>query len=552
MVETDSVEGPVEKVARNEIVEAIQSMKSGKATGTSEVGVKMIAAIGKIGVKVMMELCQRVLDGRGMPDEWKTSVIVPIFKGKGDGMSCGSYRGVKLLEHAMKIVERVLERRIQTPVNLNEMQFGFMPGKGTVGAIFIVRRMQEEYQKKDKKLYMCFVDMEKAFDRVPRKVMEWATRKKGLSEVIVRAVMILYDDAKTRVRVGSAYSEEFKVNVGVHQGSVLSPLLFAIVVDVITENARKGVANELLYADDLVIMSEDMEELKERFWNWKDALESKGLKVNTRKTKLMVSGSEGELYKSKIDPCGVCGRRVMANSLLCIKCENWVHGRCAKIKRVTARLAMHFVCSKCKGIMERTMNSIEKLCDEVETVNGFFYLGDRLNASGGCEAAVTARVRFRKCGELLLGNRFPLKMKGKVYRCCVRSAILYGSETWCLKENKKVILRRAVRVMCGQKVVDRKTTKEQLDMLGLKETIDRLATANEVRWYGHVLRRDDGSVLRVALNLEVSGKRKRGRPKKTWKKQVEEETEKIGLKKEDALRRDKWRDGVRAIAKGMG
>ena len=190
----------------------------------------------------------------------------------------------------------------------------------------------------------------------------------------------------------------------------------------------------------------------------------------------------------------------------------------------------------------------------------YIYMSDRLNASGGCEAAVTARVRiewvrFRECGELLLGNRFPLKMKGKVYRCCVRSAILYGSETWCPKENEKAILRRTeramVRAMCGQKVADRKTTEEQMDMLGLKETIDRLATANGVRWYGHVLRRDDDSVLRVALNLEVSGKRKRGRPKKTWKKQVEEETEKIGWK-EDALRRDKCRDGVRAIAEGMG
>ena len=109
-----------------------------------------------------------------------------------------------------------------------------------------------------------------------------------------------------------------------------------------------------------------------------------------------------------------------------------------------------------------------------------------------------------------------------------------------------------VRAMCGQKVVGRKTTEEQMDMLGLKETIDRLATANRVRWCGHVLRRDDDSVLRVILNLEVSGKRKRGRPKKTWKKQVEEETENIGLKKEDALRRDKRRDGVRAIAEEMG
>ena len=82
-------------------------------------------------------------------------------------------------------------------------------------------------------------------------------------------------------------------------------------------------------------------------------------------------------------------------------------------------LAMHFACSKCKRIMEGTMDSIEKLCDEVKTVNGFCYLGDRLNPNGCCEVAVTARVRigwirFRECAELLLGNRFPLKRKGKV------------------------------------------------------------------------------------------------------------------------------------------
>ena len=74
-----------------------------------------------------------------------------------------------------------------------------------------------------------------------------------------------------------------------------------------------------------------------------------------------------------------------------------------------------------------------KLCNEVETVNEFCYLGDRLNSSGGCEATVTVQVRidwvrFRKCGELLLGNRFALKIKGKVYHCCIRSAMRYGKE----------------------------------------------------------------------------------------------------------------------------
>ena len=83
----------------------------------------------------------------------EASVVVPIYKGKGDVMKCGSYRGVKLLEHGMKVVERVLERRIRNCVVVDEMQFGFMPGKGTVDALFVLRRLQEEYLCKEKKLY---------------------------------------------------------------------------------------------------------------------------------------------------------------------------------------------------------------------------------------------------------------------------------------------------------------------------------------------------------------------------------------------------------------
>ena len=111
----------------------------------------MIIASGTFGVGEMKKLCRRVLDGEGMPEEWKTSVVVPIFKGKRDVMDCGAYREVKLLEHTMKIVERVLENRIRELVMIDEMQFGFMPGKGTTHALFILRRMQEEFRGREKK-----------------------------------------------------------------------------------------------------------------------------------------------------------------------------------------------------------------------------------------------------------------------------------------------------------------------------------------------------------------------------------------------------------------
>ena len=168
------------------------------------------------------------------------------------------------------------------------------------------------------------------------------------------------------------------------------------------------------------------------------------------------------------------------------------------MKKVTPSAATFFFCSKC----EKVTNGVgevqqEVMCDKVETVKGFCYLGDRLNANGGCEAVVSARTRvgwkkFRECGKILFRKRFSLQMKEKIYKNYVRSAMLYGGKTWCLRENKVAILRRAersmVRVVCGVKLVDKRNTEELMDMLGLKEAADKLARASGVRWYGHVLR----------------------------------------------------------------
>ena len=127
-------------------------------------------------------------------------------------------------------------------------------------------------------------------------------------------------------------------------------------------------------------------------------------------------------------------------------------------------------------------------------------------------------MKFKECGELLINSkRFSLKMKGIVYQSCVRSAMLYGSETWCLTENEMAVLRRTeravVRAMCGARLMEKKRTEDLMEMLGLNETVVQMAKANGVRWYGHVLRRDDGHFLRKALEFKVKCKRKRGRPK---------------------------------------
>ena len=98
-------------------------------------------------------------------------------------------------------------------------------------------------------------------------------------------------------------------------------------------------------------------------------------------------------------------------------------------------------------------------------------------------------VKFKECGELLNSKRFLLNMKGMVYQSCVRSAMLYGSKTWCLRENEKAILRRIeramVRAMCGAKLIEKKRIVDLMEMLGLKETMVQMARVNGVRWYRH-------------------------------------------------------------------
>ena len=110
-------------------------------------------------------------------------------------------------------------------MKIDDMQFGFVPGKGTVDAIFMARQLQEKFLEKRKDLFFAFVDLEKAFDRVPREVVRWALRQLGVEEWLVQTVMTMYQRVRT-VEEKQGYSTEFEVKVGVYQGSVLIPLLF--------------------------------------------------------------------------------------------------------------------------------------------------------------------------------------------------------------------------------------------------------------------------------------------------------------------------------------
>jgi len=134
----------------------------------------------------------------------------------------------------------------------------------------------------------------------------------------------MYTSAKTVVRTVYGNSKGFEVKVGMHQGSALRPLLFVIVMEAISREFRDALPWELLYADDLAVIAETEEELIKRLNEWKDNVESKGMRANMNKTKVMISGERQKVRQKAVRwPCWVCSKSVGSNSIQCNSCQKW-------------------------------------------------------------------------------------------------------------------------------------------------------------------------------------------------------------------------------------
>ena len=544
------VSGPIEDIKREEVEVAVSKMKNRRATGPSGVAVEMFKGMEEVGIDEMTEALRSIERNGRMPSNWKDSTTIVLYKGKGDALDCARYRGLRLLEHGFKTYEKVLERKLRMITRVGENQFGFTAEKSTIGAIFLVRQLQEKYLAKKRKLFHIFVDMEKAFDRIPRKAIEWALRRQLVPELLVQRVMLLYEDSRTRVRVAGVESECFDINVGVHQGSALSPLLFIIIMEEATKECQDDTFWNLLYADDLVLSAGSREEVVQKFIDWKSSLERRGMKVNIGKTKLMVTGKKSEIIRSGRYPCGVCGRGVGANSILCTSCQYWCHGRCSGLRVV--RVDPNFRCPACTGQVMREEADDDALQidgEVVEEVREFCYLGDLLDTEGSVERTVRMRVaaawrKWREISSLLLNKAIPLKYRGRVYDACVRSVLLYGAEGWAMTDHVQSIVtgcdRRLLRYMAGVSLRDRVRSEEVASRCCVDE-VEIVMRERRLRWFGHVRRRDEDDPIRSVMDLEVDGGRPRGRPKKTWKKTVEEDMRRVGVREEHALDRGRWR-----------
>ncbi|KAK3560325.1 hypothetical protein QTP86_006298 [Hemibagrus guttatus] len=357
-------------------------------------------------------------------------------------------------DEVRKALKRMKSGKAVGPDDIPVEQYGFMPRKSTTDAIFALRTLMEKYRDGQRELHCVFVDLEKAYDRVPREELWYCMRKSGVAEKYVRVVQDMYERSRTVVRCAVGQTEEFNMEVGLHQGSALSPFLFAIVMDQLSEEVRQESPWTMMFADDIVICSESREQVEENLERWRFALERRGMKVSRSKTEYM--------------------------------CVNEREGS------GTVRL---------QG-------------EEVKKVQEFKYLGSTVQSNGECGKEVKKRLqagwnRWRKVSGVLCDQKISARIKGKVYKTVVRLAMLYGLETVSLRKRQESELEVAelkmLRFSLGVTRLDRIRNEYIRGTAHVGRLGDKVREAR-LRWFGHVQRRESEYIGRRMLDMELPGR----------------------------------------------
>ncbi|KAK3539603.1 hypothetical protein QTP70_010243 [Hemibagrus guttatus] len=191
-------------ITQAEVTEVVQQLLGGKAPGVDEIRPEYLKSLDVVGLSWLTHLCNIAWRSGTVPLDWATGVVVPLFK-KGDRRVCSNYRGITLLSLPGKVYSRVLERRVRPLVEprIQEEQCGFRPGRGTLDQLYTLHRVLKGSWEFAQPVHMCFVDLEKAFNRVPCGILWEVLWEYGVRGPLLRAVRSLYNRSRSLVRIAS-------------------------------------------------------------------------------------------------------------------------------------------------------------------------------------------------------------------------------------------------------------------------------------------------------------------------------------------------------------
>ena len=474
----------IKDISKEEVERAIKRLKNGKAAGVDGVTGEMLKYGGPAVLQAMTHLCNECWRSGFVPKDWTRAVIVPLYKGKGAQKECKSYRAISLLSVASKVYGRILVDRVneKTDKMLWDVQAGFRQGRGCTDQVFTLRSIINKHLDKDKKVYCAFMDLEKAYDRVVREELWKVLSVYGLDEQLIQGVKSLYCESKACVRVGEELTDWFDISMGVRQGCVMSPSLFNLYIDSCVKKLADDecgirmdstIVTCLMYADDAVLLASDDIQLQSLVTRMSEVCLEKHLRMNADKCKVMV---------------------VEKNECI-TKCE-------IKLDSVA-----------------------------LEQVNEFLYLGSLISRNGKTEDDMKRRVNMADRMNGALMNVIRNKNISKKARVAVHNGVLvptimYGSESWIMQKKDESKLNavemRSLRNICRKSLRDRIKNEDIRRECDVEESVIVKIKKGMLRWFGHVERMNDERLTKMVYVEEVRGKRKRGRPRKSWANQIEE------------------------------
>ena len=507
------------EVTREEVEHAVNKLKNGKAAGSDEIAAEVVKGGGQAMIDWLWELLREVWKTKQVPQEWKNATLIPLHKK--DRKVCDNYRGIALLSIPGKVLSLILLERLQAIIDpqLLESQCGFRKGRGTIDQIWLTRQIVERAAEYGTAAHLCYVDLTKAYDSVDRNALIAILKSYRVPCHLIDIIKEMYTDTWCLVKTAEGSSEEFRVESGVRQGCVLSPLLFNCFMDKILRETleatpggwsidyttTKGLfltyrektptttdIQNVQYADDLTLVAESREDLQVMVDTLDRVCTKWGMAINGAKTKTMVVGAETDSEQPAIT------------------------------------------------LKDETLEAVET----------FSYLGSEVGRTARVDGDVSARLKkaatvyqmWRR--KVFRSRSVSRSTKVRVFRVMVMSVLLYGAERWAVMQQD---LRRlhAFQMKCLRDIVGVTLWHKRRNVDILAETgempVKDLLKVRRLQWFGHLQRMPDHRPQRQVLKCRPQGKkRKPGGTALRWIDVVNRDLSKIANWEELVNDRNLW------------